>query len=34
MQRHPEAVAVMLEAEWEIANHGLKWIEYKDFFRT
>jgi putative urate catabolism protein len=31
MQRNPEAVAAMREAGWEIASHGLKWIEYKDF---
>ncbi len=31
MQRNPEAVAAMKEANWEIATHGLKWIEYKDF---
>ncbi|HEY8383192.1 MAG TPA: allantoinase PuuE [Microvirga sp.] len=31
MMRHPEAVAAMKEAEWEIASHGLKWIDYKDF---
>jgi OHCU decarboxylase len=31
MQRNPEAVAAMKEAEWEIASHGLKWIDYKDF---
>ena len=31
LQRNPEAVAAMREAEWEIASHGLKWIEYKDF---
>ncbi|MBX6320205.1 MAG: allantoinase PuuE [Rhodospirillaceae bacterium] len=31
LQRNPEAVAAMLEAGWEIASHGLKWIEYKDF---
>jgi putative urate catabolism protein len=30
LQRNPEAVAAMLEAGWEIASHGLKWIEYKD----
>ena len=23
-------VAAMLEADWEIASHGLKWIEYRD----
>lgn len=33
MARHPEAVAAMNEAGWEIASHGLKWIEYKDFAR-
>lgn len=31
MARHPDAVAAMNEAGWEIATHGLKWIEYKDF---
>jgi OHCU decarboxylase len=31
MARHPEIVASMNEANWEIATHGLKWIEYKDF---
>lgn len=31
MARNPEAVAAMNEAEWEIATHGLKWLEYKDF---
>ena len=34
MQRHPEAVAAMREAGWEVATHGLKWIEYKDFSET
>jgi putative urate catabolism protein len=33
LQRNPEAVAAMKEADWEIASHGLKWIEYKDFTR-
>jgi|SRR5215218_5917301 len=28
--RNPEAVAAMREAEWEIASHGLKWIDYRD----
>ena len=28
--RHPEAVAAMREAGWDIASHGLKWINYKD----
>ncbi|HEX2136115.1 MAG TPA: allantoinase PuuE [Microvirga sp.] len=31
MQRYPDAVAAMKEAGWEIASHGLKWIDYKDF---
>jgi OHCU decarboxylase len=31
MQRNPGAVAAMKEAGWEIASHGLKWIDYKDF---
>ncbi len=31
MARYPDAVAAMNEAGWEIATHGLKWIEYKDF---
>ncbi|WP_375589159.1 allantoinase PuuE [Hoeflea alexandrii] len=31
MQRNPEAVAAMKEADWEIASHGLRWLEYKDF---
>lgn len=31
LQRGPEQVAAMMQAGWEIASHGLKWIEYKDF---
>jgi len=30
LQRGPDQVAAMLEAGWEIASHGLKWIDYKD----
>ena len=30
LARNPEAVAAMREAGWEIATHGLKWIDYKD----
>ena len=33
MARAPDIVASMNEAGWEIATHGLKWIEYKDFPR-
>jgi putative urate catabolism protein len=31
LERNPEVVAAMNEAEWEIASHGYRWIEYKDF---
>lgn len=31
LARSPEQVAAMTAAGWEIASHGLKWIEYKDF---
>jgi len=31
LARNPDAVAAMLQADWEIASHGLKWIDYKDF---
>ncbi|BBK35195.1 hypothetical protein STAQ_02730 [Allostella sp. ATCC 35155] len=31
LMRGAEQVAAMSEAGWEIASHGLKWIEYKDF---
>jgi OHCU decarboxylase len=30
LARSPEQVAAMKEAGWEIASHGLKWIEYRD----
>jgi allantoinase len=30
LARHGDAVAAMREAGWEIASHGLKWIDYKD----
>jgi allantoinase len=30
LARNPEAIAAMQEARWEIATHGLKWIDYKD----
>lgn len=33
LARNPEAVAAMKEADWEIASHGLKWIDYRDFTR-
>ncbi|MEM6595228.1 MAG: allantoinase PuuE [Pseudomonadota bacterium] len=31
LARSPEQVAAMKDAKWEIASHGLKWIDYKDF---
>jgi chitin deacetylase len=34
LARNPQAVAAMREAGWEIACHGLKWIDYKDFSQT
>ena len=30
LARSPEQVLAMKAAEWEIASHGLKWIDYKD----
>ncbi len=30
LARNPEIVAAMREANWDIACHGLKWIDYKD----
>jgi putative urate catabolism protein len=30
LKRSPQIVAAMREANWDIASHGLKWIEYKD----
>lgn len=29
MRKNPEAVAAMREAGWEIASHGLRWIDYQ-----
>ncbi len=31
LARGPAQIEAMQEAGWEIASHGLKWIEYKDF---
>ena len=30
LARNPEQVEAMKDAGWEIASHGLKWIEHKD----
>lgn len=29
LARNPDAVAAMNEADWEIASHGLRWIDYQ-----
>ncbi|MEN9223423.1 MAG: allantoinase PuuE [Thermostichus sp. BF3_bins_97] len=29
LARNPEAVAAMKEADWEIASHGYRWIDYQ-----
>ncbi len=34
LERSPAQVAAMQDAGWEIASHGLKWIEYKDFSKA
>ncbi len=31
LERNPEAVAAMTEADWEIASHGYRWIDYQNF---
>ena len=33
LARSPTQVRAMQSAGWEIASHGLKWIDYKDFYR-
>lgn len=30
LARSPDQVAAMTSANWDIASHGLKWVEYKD----
>jgi putative urate catabolism protein len=29
LERNPEAVSAMREAEWEIASHGYRWLDYQ-----
>ena len=29
MARNPEAVTAMMDADWEIASHGYRWIDYQ-----
>lgn len=31
LERNPQAVKAMIEADWEIASHGYRWIDYKYF---
>ena len=33
LARSPAQVAAMQDAGWEIASHGLKWIDYRDHSR-
>ena len=30
LDRNPDVVAAMLNADWEIASHGYRWIDYQD----
>ncbi|TCS37583.1 putative urate catabolism protein [Reinekea marinisedimentorum] len=30
LERNPDAVQAMLDADWEVASHGLKWLHYQD----
>jgi putative urate catabolism protein len=30
LERNPEVVEAMLQADWEIASHGYRWIDYKN----
>lgn len=34
MERNPAAVEAMLEADWEIASHGYRWIHYQNVPET
>ena len=34
LARSPEQTRAMQDAGWEIASHGLKWIEYKDYSKA
>jgi putative urate catabolism protein len=31
LERNPEAARAMVEAGWEVASHGWRWIDYADF---
>lgn len=34
LERTPESVKAMQDARWEIATHGLRWIDYRDFSKS
>jgi peptidoglycan/xylan/chitin deacetylase (PgdA/CDA1 family) len=34
LQRNPDVVAAMRDANWEIASHGYRWIDYQDVDET
>jgi putative urate catabolism protein len=34
LERNPDAVAAMLEAGWEIASHGYRWVDYQQVDET
>ena len=34
LERNPHAAGAMRRAGWEIASHGLKWIDYRNFGRN
>ena len=33
LARNPQIVAAMRDANWDVASHALRWIEYKDYSR-
>jgi allantoinase len=30
LERNPQACSAMVEAGWEVASHGYRWIDYQD----
>ena len=28
LERNPETVAAMVEADWELSTHGYRWVDY------
>jgi len=33
LERSPDQTRAMIDAGWEVASHGLKWIDYRDYSR-